>query len=168
MVDTNPWRLYFDGSSHKNGTGIGILILSTQDILTKIKCKIDGKCSNNEAEYEALTTGLKFLRDLGAKKVEIKGDSELVIKQITREYKCIKENMLMYFEMAKHLLKYFEVVSISHVPKLKNQEANDLAKFASGYKVSKDRLKDFIKVKEKMVSSSPKMAIPKTVWGRCI
>ena len=74
MVDTNPWRLYFDESSHKNGTRVGILILSPHDIPTKFKCKVDGKCSNNEAEYEALIIGLKILRGVGAKKVEIKGD----------------------------------------------------------------------------------------------
>lgn len=104
------------------------------------------------------------MRDLGAKKVDIKGDFELVTKQITREYKCIKENLLMYFAMVKRLLECFEVVSITHVPRIENQEANDLAQIVSGYKVSKDRLKDFIEVKEKMVlnvSLSPKMAIPK-------
>lgn len=92
-------------------------------------------------------------------KVEIKGNSELVIKQITREYKCINENMLMNFAMEKHLLECFEVVTITHVPRMENQEANDLEQIASGYKVSKDRLKDFIEVKENMasnVSSSPK------------
>ncbi|XP_050895662.1 uncharacterized protein LOC127102326 [Lathyrus oleraceus] len=165
MVDTNPYRLYFDGSSHKNGTEVEVLILSPQDISTKFKCKIDGKCSNNEADYEALIIGLKILRDLGPKKVEIKGDSELVVRQITREYKCIKENLLMYFAMATQLLECFEVVSITHVPRMENQEANESAQIASGYKVSKEKLKDFIEIKEKMasnVSLSPNMEIPKT------
>lgn len=106
--------------------------------------------------------------DLGAKKVEIKGDSELVIRQITWEYKCIKENMLMYFAMATHFLECFEVASITHVPRMENQEANELAQMASGYKVSKEKLNDFTKVREKMVSNvspSPKMAILKTGRG---
>lgn len=37
MVDTNPWRLYFDGSSHKYGTRFGVFILSPQDVLTRSK-----------------------------------------------------------------------------------------------------------------------------------
>lgn len=46
----------------------------------KFKHKVEGKCSNNAVEYEALIIGIKILRDLGSKKVEIKGYSELVVK----------------------------------------------------------------------------------------
>lgn len=58
MVDTTSWRLYFDGSSHKDGTGVGVLILSPQVGPTKFKYRISEKCSNNEAGYEALIVGL--------------------------------------------------------------------------------------------------------------
>ncbi|XP_045822040.1 uncharacterized protein LOC123914923 [Trifolium pratense] len=57
-VDFEPWVLYFDGLRHKHGTGIGILIISPLRIPTKFKYKINGACSNNEAEYEALIAGL--------------------------------------------------------------------------------------------------------------
>ncbi|XP_050918904.1 uncharacterized protein LOC127136387 [Lathyrus oleraceus] len=67
--------------------------------------------------------------------------------------------------MATQLLECFEVVSLTHVPRMENQEANELTQIASRYKVSKEKLKDFIEIKEKMVSNfspSPNMAIPKT------
>ena len=84
-VDIEPWKLYFDGSTHKDGTGVGILIISPDKIPTKFKYKIGGPpCSNNEAEYEALIAGLEALLELGATIVEIRGDSELVVKQLTR------------------------------------------------------------------------------------
>lgn len=103
------------------------MIRSPQDISIRFKCRIDEKCSNNEVEYEALITGLRILKELGASKIEVKGDLELVIKQVTREYKCIKENLLRYFVMATQLLDDFEIVGITHVPRNENQEANDLA-----------------------------------------
>jgi hypothetical protein len=56
-VENQPWTLYFYGSSHKNGTGVGIFIISPLNIPTKFKYKING--SNNEAEYEALIVGLE-------------------------------------------------------------------------------------------------------------
>jgi hypothetical protein len=51
-VESQPWKLYFDGSKHKHGVGIGILIISPSKIPTKFKYKINGFCSNNEAEYK--------------------------------------------------------------------------------------------------------------------
>lgn len=154
MVDTKPWRLYFDGSSHKDGTGVRVLILSPQDGPTRFNCKINEKCSNNEAEYEALIIGRRLLNELGASRIELRGDSELVIKQVTREYKCIKENLVKYFVTATQLLEYFEVADIKHVTRNENQEANDLAQIASGYKISKSRFQDMIEVLEKMVSDA--------------
>src|SRR4051812_39200660 len=86
VVDQLNWKLFFDGCSHKNGSGIGVLIISSQGLPTKFHYRINGACSNNEVEYEALITGLKALVDLGAMRVEIRGDSELVIRQIKKEY----------------------------------------------------------------------------------
>lgn len=57
--------------------------------------------------------------------------------------------------MATELLEYFEVADIMHVPRNENQEANDLAHVASGYKISKSKLHEIIEVGEKMVSDAP-------------
>ncbi|XP_050914748.1 uncharacterized protein LOC127129639 [Lathyrus oleraceus] len=55
----------------------------------------------------------------------------------------------------KQLLEHFEVTNIRHIPKNENQEANELAQIASGYKMSKSKLQDMIEVREKMVSRTP-------------
>jgi len=85
FVDVQPWRLYFDGSSHKNGTEVGILIISPENIPPKFKFRLDKFCSNNEAEYKALIASLEILLELGEKHVEIKGDSELVLKNVLKK-----------------------------------------------------------------------------------
>ncbi|XP_050897324.1 uncharacterized protein LOC127104162 [Lathyrus oleraceus] len=137
-VDTVPWRLYFDGSRHKNGSGMGGVIISPDGIPAEFNYIIEGVCTNNEAEYESLITGLEFLLESGARNVKIMGDFELVIKQVSKEYRCVKENLIMYFVITIRLLKRFDQVSLQHIPRKENQRANDLAQEASVYKASKD------------------------------
>lgn len=96
-VNIKPWRLYFESYRRNNGIGVGILIISPKGIPSKFKFKIQGSCSNSETEFEAIVAGLKILLGLGEKIVEYKYNSELVVKQLTKEYKCIKENLFMYF-----------------------------------------------------------------------
>lgn len=81
FIGLKPWKLYFDGYRHKNGTCIGILIISLKEIPTNFKFKVIVYCSNNEVEYEVLIAYLKNLLDLEAKVVEIRGGLELIVKQ---------------------------------------------------------------------------------------
>ncbi|XP_057432273.1 uncharacterized protein LOC130725026 [Lotus japonicus] len=150
-VGLQPWKLFFDGSSHKEGSGIGMFIVSPQGIPTKFMFRIRESCSNNEAEYEALVSGLEVLLALGAKNVEIKGDSELVVKQLTKEYKCVSENLAKYYVKAMSLLANFDQARISYIPRVSNQEANELAQIASGYMIDKLKLQELIRIKEKFI-----------------
>jgi len=166
FVDVQPWRLYFDSSSHRNGTGVEFFIISPENIPTKFKFRLDKFCSNNEAEYEALIAGLEILLELGAKHVEIKGKSELVVKQLTKEYKCVKENLIIYFVTAKALLKHFDWENIQHVPRIENQEAHDLAQIASGYKISEIKFEELIKIREKLaLKKSAPIKLPTAELG---
>nr|KYP45379.1 Transposon Ty3-I Gag-Pol polyprotein [Cajanus cajan] len=98
-LTTKPWELFFDGSKHELGTGIGLLIISPEGIPTKLSLKTNTGYSNNETEYQALITGLEILKELGARNVVIRGDSQLVIKQLTQEYKCLNEKLIDEVEL---------------------------------------------------------------------
>ena len=52
-------------------------------------------------------------------------------------------------------MEHFEVADIKYIPRKENQEANELAQIASGYKMSKLKFQDMIEVREKMVSDAP-------------
>jgi ribonuclease HI len=93
------------------------------------------------------------LLKLGAKNIEINGDSELVLIQLTKEYKCVKEGLILYLTIANALLKRFIHVKIKHIPRMENQEANDLAQTAYGYKVSHDQEQEPIEIRNKRSST---------------
>ena len=88
-IEVKPWKLYFDGFQHQNGVRIGLLLVSLCEEPTRFMFEILYECSNNEAEYEALIACLEVLIAGGVKNVEIIGDSQLIIKQMTKEYRCI-------------------------------------------------------------------------------
>ena len=79
FVELPLWKLYFNGSSTRSGQGIGVVFLSLWGILTQLGCKVDGKCTHNRAEYEALILGLELALKQGMSILEIYGDSQLVI-----------------------------------------------------------------------------------------
>jgi len=81
------WHLEFDGSVNKLGAGERVWIYNLEnDHLEGHAYRLNLKCTNNMAEYEALLLGLKLVKGLGAIRVSIMGDSELVIKQINVVY----------------------------------------------------------------------------------
>ena len=74
-------------------------------ISTKLAVTLKGPCTNKRAKYEALLIGLELLLDLGAKKAKIYGDSQLVIYQITEEFKCISSEWHECGKKAQELFK---------------------------------------------------------------
>ena len=80
------WKMYFDGSLAKVGASAGVYIISPIRDFKAYSYKLVFECTNNVAEYEALLLGLHALKDLGAKRVQFFGDSELVINQVNDNY----------------------------------------------------------------------------------
>ena len=71
--------MYFDGSVEKVGVGAGVYIISPIMDFKYLSYKSTFECTNNIAEYEALLLGLHALKNLGAQRIRVLGDSELVI-----------------------------------------------------------------------------------------
>jgi ribonuclease HI len=76
----------FDGDSYREGEGIGIWINHPKRYLKLCSYKLVFECTNNMTEYEALILGLKVLKELGAKRIVVHGDSEIIINQIKGIY----------------------------------------------------------------------------------
>ena len=79
--------------------------------------------------------GIQLLREIKANDVEIFGDSMLVINLLVGEYECKDDILRLYHEQCLRLLKEFKKITIKHVPKFHNSDANRLAQHASGYRL---------------------------------
>jgi hypothetical protein len=86
--------------------------------------------TNNVAEYSALVAGLERAVELGLDDVEVISDSELLVKQMTGEYKVRSAPLQDLYCRCKALTREFDWFSIRHIPREENSEADHLANVA--------------------------------------
>ena len=89
-----------------------------------------GRGTNNEAEYRALIAALEEASALGAREVEARADSQLLVMQITGHYRVKAGNLKPLFAKVRSLLASFERWRVVHVPRAENAEADRLANMA--------------------------------------
>jgi len=80
--------MYFDGSLIKTGDGAGLLFISPLGVHMRNVIRIHFAASNNVTEYEALVNGLKIAIELGVRRLDVRGDSQLVIDQVMKTSSC--------------------------------------------------------------------------------
>ena len=80
--DNSTWVLFVDGSSNLKGSIAGIILEGPEGIAIEQSLRFDFKASNNQAEYEALITGLQLEKEMGANSFTMKSDSQLVTSQV--------------------------------------------------------------------------------------
>jgi ribonuclease HI len=131
-----PARLiiYTDGASSGNPgpAAIGAVIQDGQGrVISRISRRI-GRATNNQAEYRAIITALEEAVRLGAGKVDIKSDSELVVKQLKGRYRVKKATLRPLYQEVVKLVGALEAFTITHIPREQNREADRLAGKALG------------------------------------
>ena len=121
-------HLYFDGASRGNPgpAAIGWVLVSGDGIVDEAGRRI-GRATNNQAEYRALIAGLEAARDLGFDEVEVRGDAELIVKQVRGEWDANDPTLREHRVTVRELLASFDDWSLSHVPRDVNDRADALA-----------------------------------------
>ena len=121
-------RLRVDGGSRGNpGPGaIGAVLEDTEGRVLDTVSRTIGVCTNNVAEYRALLAGLEIAQKAGAEELEVLADSELLVKQVRGEYKVKNEGLKPLHSEALVRLEQFRRVSIRHVRREENAEADRL------------------------------------------
>ena len=124
----NNITLYIDGASdlHSKTAGIGGVIYSSdKEIFSFSEYLHDA--TNNEAEYNALILGLKYLLEFKFLNSKIFSDSELIVKQVNGEYKVKNDRMKVLHSEVISLLRNFESWRLTHILREKNKVADKLA-----------------------------------------
>lgn len=124
----HKYSLFTDGGSRGNPgpAAIGaVLYNEDKDVVWEISEYI-GEKTNNQAEYQAIIAALERLVKEKKDNIKCYLDSQLVVKQINREYRVKNENMKPLFETALHLLLKFENIEFHHVKREKNKHADKL------------------------------------------
>lgn len=130
------WKMFFDGSSSKEGAGAGIILVSPDNHIFPFSYKLEFETTNNIAEYEALILGLKATKDMNVKKLVVFGDSELVVLQIRNRYQAKQFRLKQYRDEVLDLIQdYFSAFNISFIPRIENFKVDSLALAASNFKV---------------------------------
>jgi len=124
--------MYFDGSVMKTGAGAGLLLISPLGVHMRYVIRLHFPASNNMAEYEALLSGLRIAIELGIKRLDVRGDSQLVIDQVMKESSYHDSKMEAYCNTVRRLEDKFDGLELNHVPHKYNEDADELAKIASG------------------------------------
>jgi ribonuclease HI len=120
--------LHVDGGARGNPgpAAIGVVVSSPEgEVLDEVAERI-GVATNNVAEYRAVLRGLERASALGAREVEIVGDSELVAKQLTGAYKVKHPAMRPLYDEAIAALRGFDGWRIHSVPRAQNARADEL------------------------------------------
>jgi ribonuclease HI len=122
---------YVDGGSLGNpgSAGIGVVIDGPQGRKIRI-AKWIGRQDNNVAEYLALLEALQWALTLKARAIHVYSDSEVVVRQMTGQYRCRSPRLYSLHWTCRKLIRSL-VFSISHVSREDNVEANDLASSAA-------------------------------------
>jgi ribonuclease HI len=121
-------HVYFDGASRGNPgpAAVGWVIVSGNGIVDEGGETV-GETTNNRAEYEALVRGLEVARDHGFDEVDVRGDSELIVKQVRGEWDANDPGLRERRVRARELLDTFDRWSLEHVPRELNDRADGLA-----------------------------------------
>lgn len=127
--------IYTDGGSRGNPgkAAIGVVFYNEQEqIIKKFGEYLGDNLTNNDAEYRAIIFALKKFKSVFGKAiadisdVEIRADSELVVKQLNGEYRLTDPKIQQFFIEIWNLKFDFQSVKFKHIPREKNKEADKL------------------------------------------
>jgi ribonuclease HI len=134
-VENKMWNMSFNRAINKEGDGASVWINPPKVGSKLCSYKISFDCKNNMVEYEALILGLRTLKELGAKRIVVHENSELIINQVKFIYQSKHPRLRAYRNLVLDALEEFSEYNLLVIPRGKNQIMDALATFASLFKI---------------------------------
>lgn len=121
--------IYTDGACRGNPGegGIGVVIKDDDGNIIKRISRYIGRTTNNQAEYAALLSALKSIKDYNPEYLKIHSDSELLVNQMGGIYSVKNATIYKLYSKAKEMINKYLNVEFEHIPREKNREADLLA-----------------------------------------
>jgi len=125
----NKLIIYTDGGARGNPgpAGIGVAIYDAERRLVAEISEFLGVATNNQAEYQALIAAFRKAQALNAATLEFYLDSELIVRQLNREYKVKNKDLASLFLTIHNLSLNFKKITYTHIPREENAIADKLA-----------------------------------------
>jgi ribonuclease HI len=124
--------VFADGASRGNpgDASIGAVVYDEKGKEVASVSRTIGRATNNEAEYQAAIAGLESALELGGGGLDLRMDSELIIRQLQGRYKVRNARLAPFYNRLVELLGQFSSVTFDHVPRARNARADELANLA--------------------------------------
>jgi ribonuclease HI len=127
MEEAALLTIHIDGASRGNPGPAAFAYVIARDgqpVVEEAECL--GRTTNNIAEYTALVRALERAAALGGKRLFVRSDSELLVKQMNGLYQVKNDKIRALYDEARRLRSRFAAVSIAHVPRAENSRADRL------------------------------------------
>jgi ribonuclease HI len=122
-------RVYSDGAARGNPgpAGAGAVLMDADGAVIARLGRFLGNRTNNVAEYEGVLLGLKHALELGYREVEVRADSQLLVRQLRGEYAVRHAGLKPLHAEALRLLHSFDRYDLQHVPREENAQADEMS-----------------------------------------
>ncbi|XP_011620455.1 uncharacterized protein LOC105420039 [Amborella trichopoda] len=159
VIEDPTWELYFDGVRNEYGTGVGVILCTSEKKMFPTAIRLNFSCTSNAAEYEALIAGLENACELQIEQLRVTGDSLLVINQINEEWKVKVKKLQLYWDSVVKLSKCLKKATFQHVTWENNRFTNTWATLTSMVDIHPQMSVQPFYIRHKSDSSPPKMEL---------
>ncbi len=123
---------HVDGGSRGNPgpAGYGVVLTTADGMPVAEIGEFIGRTTNNFAEYQGLLAALDYAIENGHRRVKIRSDSELMVRQLQGRYKVNSPALAPLYQKARQMIAGFDAFAIEHIPRELNRQADRLANLA--------------------------------------